>query len=108
MALQTNQAKPAKPEKSIGEMFSQKQKDIKQMAMNKDESIDRAGRLTNATNFVIAFPDNWQDKLKEIAKCARVMGQMKEDNFIENLHSNSKEEPFEDKPNYYELRNQNK
>ena len=97
-----------KEPKTVEQMFDLKSKAIQKMAMNKDESIDRAGRLTNATNLVIAFPNNWQDKLKEIAKCARVMGQMKEDNFIENLHSNSKEEPFEDKPNYYELRNQNK
>lgn len=84
-------------EKTIGEMYEQKQKAIQKMAMNKDESIDRAGRLTNATNLVVAFPDNWREKIKEIAECAREMGKMKEDNFISGLHGGIKPEKVDER-----------
>lgn len=80
--LNVTKTKTKTKEKTPEQMFDIKQKSIAKMADRKLSSMETANVLNAAKDLVIAFPDNWKEKLDDVIACASLIVEIKDDSFL--------------------------
>ena len=74
-----------KTQSDIKKMAATKNKTIQDLSRKKLSSMDIAGAMRDATLLVIAFPNNWEEKLDEAIRCAKYISLIKGYSFEFNL-----------------------